>query len=579
MPRTRGVLRLMAAVIHSLWEKGDKNPLILPANIPIDDPRVQFELTRYLSDNWVPVIEKDVDGPSSLPLRIDAELAGTLGKFAACRRVARAIYLGSAPTATAAHRGLEDRRVKLGCVMPGESPMVFDDALRRLAGAATYLYKDGSRYWYSTQPTVTKLAEDRAEQLKRDPDKGEQEMDKRLRADLRQIGDFSRIHPLPHTGQDVPDDLDARLVVLRIDHPYSKEPGGAAETAAKAIFESRGNTPRLYRNTLVFLAADKTRLQDLDEAVRRYLAWESILVEKETLDLSPHQVRQAETQKGAADGAVTARVPETYQWLLVPVQTSPHAAVEWQAFRLSGQDALAVRASRKLRNDELLVTALAGTRLRMELDRVPLWRGDHAAIKQLGEDFARYLYLPRLKDSSVLLGAVRDGMSLLTWEQDTFAFADSLDEAAGRYRGLRGGQGIALADADAPGLLVKPVVARRQLDAEKVKPSDDATPAAPSASGEETTVRRPDAGTTAPVAAQPKRFHGSVTLDPTRVGRDASRIADEVIVHLAGLVGARVKVMLEIEAEIPGGAPDHVVRTVTENSRTLKFSNEGFEVE
>jgi hypothetical protein len=134
--RTRGVLRLMAAVIHSLWEKGDKNPLILPANISIDDPRVQFELTRYLSDNWVPVIEKDVDGPSSLPLRLDGELPN-LGKFAACRRVARTIYMGSAPLTKAAHRGLEDRQVKLGCVMPGESPAVFGDARRRLAGAAT----------------------------------------------------------------------------------------------------------------------------------------------------------------------------------------------------------------------------------------------------------------------------------------------------------------------------------------------------------------------------------------------------------------------------------------------------------
>lgn len=117
--RTRGVLRLMAAVIHSLWEKGDRNPLILPANIAIDDPRVQFELTRYLSDNWVPVIEKDVDGPSALPLRIDGEVPN-LGKYAACRRVARTIYLGSAPTATAANKGIEDRRVRLGCVMPGE---------------------------------------------------------------------------------------------------------------------------------------------------------------------------------------------------------------------------------------------------------------------------------------------------------------------------------------------------------------------------------------------------------------------------------------------------------------------------
>ncbi|ABC75909.1 ATPase of the AAA+ superfamily [Syntrophus aciditrophicus SB] len=134
--RTRGVLRLMAAVIHSLWEKGDRNPLIMPANIATDDPRVQFELTRYLSDNWAPIIEKDVDGPNSLPLRIDGEVPN-LGKFAACRRVARTIYMGSAPLLQAAHRGIEDRQVKLGCVMPGESPSVFGDALRRLAGAAT----------------------------------------------------------------------------------------------------------------------------------------------------------------------------------------------------------------------------------------------------------------------------------------------------------------------------------------------------------------------------------------------------------------------------------------------------------
>ena len=119
--RTRGVLRLMASVIHSLWEKGDRNPLILPSNIPIDDRRVENELTRYLSDNWVPVIEKDVDGPNSLPLQLDGQVPN-LGKFHATRRVARTVYLGSAPTMTAAHQGLEDRRVKLGCVMPGESP-------------------------------------------------------------------------------------------------------------------------------------------------------------------------------------------------------------------------------------------------------------------------------------------------------------------------------------------------------------------------------------------------------------------------------------------------------------------------
>jgi hypothetical protein len=354
--RTRGVLRLMAAVIHSLWEKGDKSPLILPANLSLDEPRVQWELTRYLSDNWPPVIEKDVDGPGSLPLQLDAG-NNNLGRYQACRRVARTVYLGSAPLTKAAHLGVEDRRIKLGCVMPGETPMVFDDALRRLANTATYLYADGNRYWYSTQPTVTKLAEDRAEQLKRDVDKVIKEMEDRVEHDLKKEGDFARVHPMPASGQDVSDDPETRLVVLRTDHPYSKEAGNAAEAMARQILESRGNAPRLNRNALVFLAADRTRLAD-------------------------------------------------------------HG------------------------------------------------RGN-------------------------------------------------------------------------------------------VRP-----PAPP------------------PPVPQARRFHGSVTLDASRVGRDAGRIAEEVIAHLTGLVGATVTVTLDIDAEIPSGAPENVVRTVTENSRTLKFGpGSGFERE
>ena len=634
--RTRGVLRLMAAVIHSLWEKGDRNPLIMPANISIDDPRVQFELTRYLTDNWVPVIEKDVDGGSSLPLRLDSEVPN-LGKYSATRRVARAIYLGSAPTTTAAHRGLEDRRVKLGCVMPGEQPAVFGDALRRLAGAATYLYQDGPRYWYSTQPTVTKLAEDRAEQLKRDPDKVVSELDRRLREDLRRTGDFGRVHPMPPSGQDVPDDLDARLVVLSVDHPYSKclAPAERIVPARVAIVTSPECAPRLYRNTLVFLAADKTRLQDLDEAARKYLAWESILAEKVQLDLSPVQVKQAETQRTAADGAVTARIPETYQWLLVPVQASPQVPVTWEALRLSGQDALAVRASKKLRSDELLLTGFAPTRLRMELDRVPLWRNNHVFIRQLSEDFARYLYLPRLADSSVLRAAVTAGLALITWETESFAYADSYNEADDRYRGLRYGQHVTIVDGD-NGVLVRPEVARRQSEPEKVthlvveperphlrpgaqvkfsakevdvdgqiisehsavwsatggridsgglysagtSEGDFSVEATAGSLRAQTTIVISKAGAPPPpppVSSRPKRFHGSVTLDASRVGRDASRIADEVISHLVGLVGSDVRVTLEIEAKVASGVPEHVVRTVTENSRTLKFNSQGFE--
>jgi hypothetical protein len=290
-------------------------------------------------------------------------------------------------------------------------------------------------------------------------------------------------------------------------------------------------------------------------------------------------VRQAETQRQAADGTVTARLPETYQWLLVPDQASPQAPITWQAIRLAGTDALAVRASRRLRSDEALVSSLGATILRKHLDEVPLWRGDRVAVAQLAEDFAQYPYLPRLKDSSVLLRAASDGVALLTWPTDGFAFADAYDESAQRYRGLRGGQQISITDAHSPGLLVKPEVARAQLEAEVEPPAGPSPyPVAPGPDGEHPPVPPPLPGEPQPAAA-PKRFHGTVDLDPTRVGRDASRIADEVLAHLTGLVGAHVTVTLEIEAEIPSGAPDHVVRTVTENARTLKFTSQGFEKE
>src|SRR5262249_21095801 len=216
-------------VIHSLWERQDSNLLIMPGTIPVDDALVQFELTRYLEDNWVPVIEKDVDGANSLPLALDRDNPN-LGRYSACRRVARTIYLGSAPTQRAAHRGLEDRQVKLGCVQPGETVPTFGDALRRLTDRATYLYLDGKRYWYPTQRTVTRLAEARAGQLA-EHDVND-EVVRRLREEARSRADFAKVHACVPSG-DVPDDREARLVILGPEHPHTaKDQRSAARTEA-----------------------------------------------------------------------------------------------------------------------------------------------------------------------------------------------------------------------------------------------------------------------------------------------------------------------------------------------------------
>ena len=571
--RTRGVLRLMAAVIHGLWERQDSNLLILPSTVPMDDPRVQYELTSYLEDNWVPVIEADVDGPSSLPLRLDRENPN-LGRYSACRRVARTIYLGSAPTLRSAHRGIDDRSIKLGCVQPGEAPAIFGDALRRLGDNATHLYPEGDRYWFTTQPTVNRLAQQLAEQFKDD------EVDGEIENRLRKYGprdDFAAVHPPPNEPSDVKDEPEARLVILGPKYPHvAKDARSLAREQADVILHNKGSGPRTYRNAVVFLAPDKTRLADLRQAARQFMAWKRIEDEREGRNLDVFQSKLATTKREDSDKGVQARIPEAFCWLLVPEQERPDKDLTWAEIRLQGSDTLAVRAARKLKNEERLVTELAGTRLRFELDRIPLWRGDHVRLKQLVEDLFQYTYLPRLRDPQALADAVRNGLNLLTWEQDSFAYAETYDEATKMYRGLQAGRPIQVT-IDSNSLLVKPSVAARTL---QIAP----TPLVEGASGQPGSIGQPaSAGATVEGQASvagggvPARFHGTVDLDPARVGRDAGRVAEEVLQHLAGMVGSTIEVSLEIRAERPEGFPDSVVRTVTENARTLKFKTHGFE--
>jgi hypothetical protein len=581
--RTRGVLRLMAAVIHSLWERQDNNLLILPGNVPIDDQLVQFELTRYLEDPWVPVIDKDVDGANSLPLALDRDNPN-LGRYSAARRVARTIYLGSAPTIRAAHRGIDERQVKLGCVQPGESAATFGDALRRLTDSATYLYVDGKRYWYSTQPTVTRLADDRAAQLS--DDQVTEEVVKRLRLAARTRGDFAKVHACV-SSSDIPDEKEARLVILGPDFPHTnRDDQSPARREAAAILDSRGSSPRNYKNTLVFLAGDVNRLRDLEQAVRQYLAWTSIWEDRETLNLDQFQTRQADTKRQSADEAVDLRIAEAYQWLLVPGQPDPRGAVAWTELKLQGQDSLAARAAKKLKNEECLLVQMGAVRLRAELDRVPLWSGDHVSVKQLCEYMARYLYLPRLRDEQVLIAAIQEGVSKLLWEE-TFAYAEGWDAQRQRYLGLCAGQ-TARVLLDDRSLLVKPEAAAAQLAKDKEAPATQgAHGEAPAAIAPQAAAGRsgtPTVGagacgrpTPSPQPPGPRRFHGSVSVDPLRLGRDAARIAEEVVQHLAGLVGAKLRITLEIQAELEQGASEKLVRDVTENCRTLNFTEFGFE--
>lgn len=378
------------------------------------------------------------------------------------------------------------------------------------------------------------------------------------------------------------DEANARLVILGPEHPHvAKATNSPALQFASEMLEKRGEAPRLYRNMLVFLAADASRLSELEDAVCQYLAWSAIVkeVDDEQLDLDAFSRGQARTKKDSASGTVDQRLRETFIWLLTPHQDDPRSPqIDWSESRLQGQDALPERAAKKLQNDAALIVKYGGVLLRMELDKHNLWRGgDHVSLQQVWQDFAQYLYLPRLAGSSVLAEAVQAGVQDVGWTEN-FAYADAWDEEKQRYRGLKAGEATGVL-INPHSVLVQPEVAQRQMEADR-QPASGPVGAGGSGDGDGVVVgggeNGPDGGTG---VAQLCRFHGTVQLDALRLGRDAGQIGEEVVQHLTSLKDAKVTITLEIQAELPDGAPDDVVRIVTENARTLKFGNYGFEEE
>lgn len=602
--RTRGVLRLMAHVIRSLWERQDAGLMILPARVPLDDTRVHAEVLKYLENNWAAIMDHDIDGPSSLPLKLDSENTN-MGHTSACRRVARTIYMGSAPTSHNPNRGQNEKHIKLGCVQPGENITVFGDALRRLSDQSTHLYQDGQRYWYSTNPSVLRLAQERASLV--EDYLVDEEIEERLRKIQQTRGLFAKVHPTPANSADVADEAVVRLVILKTNTPHIlHDAQSPAICAAQEILDKRGNAPRHARNALVFLAAERNKIDALQQGVRQYLAWDSIhkQMDSEELNLDAFQRAQVKSKLKDANDTVNLRVPQTYIWLLAPYKDAPHNPEILEPLPLQPPketSQLALVAAARLSTDGLVYTSYVATSLRRALDnpKASLWHNaNHVSIETLKQDFANYLYLPRLKNMSVLLEAIRSGLHNPNWERETFAYAEAWDEEEQRYLGLQAGPSSSFMES---GLLVKAEVAAAQFARDAAERAVHAAHSTPTAYNMHTITNSASVAETsgtangsivptatylpteAPVAVQAevskRRFHGSIKINPRMMAGDASRIMEELVTHLTTLSKADVTITLEIQAHIPGGVPADTIRTVLENSKTLKFENASFEEE
>lgn len=254
--------------------------------------------------------------------------------------------------------------------------------------------------------------------------------------------------------------------------------------------------------------------------------------------------------------------------------------VEFQATRITGEDSFYARALRRLAQNDELITVWAPTMLQLAIREFDLWKDKpYLSLKQLWEYLTSYCYMPRLLDQRVLIDAVEAGVRMLV---DTpFGYADRVDDRTGRFERLlfRSSDAIYFNDSC---VLVHPDAADQQIREDEAKRQAEREAgggySAPTVGG----GAQPSGGSTGKPKSEPRetvhtRYHGSVRVNPNRVTSDIGMIVDEVLQHLTSLTGCDVDITVEISARRREGFDPNTMRTVSENSRTLKFNDFGFE--
>lgn len=570
--RTRGVLKLMAKIIHRLWKDGNNDPMIMPGSLPLMDADIRNEAIYYLPEGWDPVIERDVDSESAQTWEVE-KTDTRFGQVQACRRVARTIFLGSAPTTSHQRiRGLEIERVLLGAALPDQPPSLFNDALNRLRDKLHYLNCDSNRFWLDTRPNLRREMEERKGRFTDDMD-----VLPMLRTQIERIFSSSVARHVFMESGDIPDDRALRYVVLSPAFPYSKTGKSLAEDKALALLTQHGNQPRYRQNRLLFIAADANNVSRLKDQVRTLLAWNSIVSDykDDRIVLDNLMAKQASDAQNRAQDALRRLVRETYCWLLVPVQdVTPDkqlTSVCCEPYQLNaGSQNWAQEVDRVLTENELVISQWAPVHLANML-KDWFWKDgvDAVSALEVWHQSCQQLYLPRLRDDKVFRDTVARGVT----STDFFGLAQGKD--GDRYLGFVFGQSTSVI-LDESLLLIRPekagdyaraiaqsqAVSRAQDDGVSAVIGADSAVKAAGDNAAPDHSKRSDSN---------KHFYASIELDPVGAKMQFAQIVDEVVAQFTVKPGVRLSVSVEISADAPDGFDEHLQRAVTENCQALKF--------
>ena len=299
--RTRGVLRLLSLVIDSLKEKAI--PYISLADFDLSVQEIRQELLKPIGPEYDSVIAADITGKDAGAKKVDVGFGGAYKGLRLGSRAATTIFLYS--FSGGPEKGADLEEIKRSGTTTGNPSSALTEAVNGLQEKLFYLQHESGRSYFTNQPNLNSILLIRMENI------NDQTIDEFEETELKKNLSSGGLKTFvwPRDGSDVPDDAELKLIILK----------KRDDLLMKDTLETKGNTPRVNRNTLFFLTPLEHEAAGFYSQLRKIIAYEAIGKDK-TLNLSTEQQREIRTELRKATDELNDRLRRYYRTVLIPTK-------------------------------------------------------------------------------------------------------------------------------------------------------------------------------------------------------------------------------------------------------------------
>lgn len=407
--RTRGVLRLLAAIVNDLWKRQHnlvgENILIHPGSVNFANlDALSGQLKKLYGNGYDSVIDGDVAGGTSNAFRIDSRKT-EYGNWNLTQSIAAVILLNSFGS-EGANRGVSIKEIKLSLLTPnGFNHNNVNGALDEFENNAYYLHyaqlsASGKRYWFLTKPNINILVTQARNDVK-EVDIMTEVLD-RLKQGTRNVQLFT---VLVNPTSDVPEQLNPTLIFLSPYYQATKERlvGDTAPYIEK-LATKKGNSERIFRNTILFVVCSELGIAALRAKAQEYLACRQIEQEyKSQLDAEQKQdiARRIDSSSKELDKAIVTAYTVVVKYM---AKNDPEILYLEQAADTMEQQ-INTNLVAKLKDEELFLESVGYNLLRVN-NLLPSAQED-VSVKKVYESFLRYDDKPMISGKEAVSNALK----------------------------------------------------------------------------------------------------------------------------------------------------------------------------